>query len=351
VLATTLSLSGLLARWGRGRPEPFLDVTGHRLPGSISQKLSVPINGARQGMVIRGMDASNPVLLWVHGGPGMPDYPLTQQYPTDLEDLFTVVWWDQRGAALSYDADIAPETMTIEQFIDDTLAVTDYLRQRFDQDRIYLLGHSWGSLIALQAAARSPERYQAYLGMGQVVHQLESEKIAYDYMLGAYRGRGDSAMVRKLEAAPVTMTGGTPGAYLRVRDTAMHRLGIGTTHDMRSVITGIFLPSWRFRGYTLREKVNLWRGRAFSRSFGLWERLLGMDLRRSVPALQIPVYFLEGRYDYTAATSVAKDYFEQLQAPVKRLYVFDRSAHSPLLEEPQEARRILEDEVLAGAPG
>ncbi len=141
----------------------------------MSQKVAVPINGVQQGMVILGADATNPVLLWVHGGPGMPDYPLTQQYPTGLEDLVTVVWWDQRGAALSYASDIPRDSMTIEQFIDDTVAATDYLRQWFHQDRIYLLGHSWGSFIALQAAARSPDRYMAYLGMAQVVHQLESE--------------------------------------------------------------------------------------------------------------------------------------------------------------------------------
>jgi pimeloyl-ACP methyl ester carboxylesterase len=349
VLVSTLTLSGLLVWWSPGTTEQFRDDNGNHLPGSISQKLAVPINGVQQGMVIRGEDASNPVLLWVHGGPGMPDYPLTQQYPTGLEDLFTVVWWDQRGAALSYDSDIPRNTMTIEQFIDDTLAVTDYLRERFDQDQIYILGHSWGSFIALQAAARSPERYKAYLGMAQVVHQLESEKIAYDYMLAAYRERGDTDMVRELEAAPVTMTAGTPDAYLKVRDTAMHQLGVGTTHDMKSVITGIFLASWRFRGYTLREKVDLWRGRTFSRGFGLWEQLIRIDLRKTVPALQIPVYFLEGKYDYTAATSLARNYFEQLQAPVKGFYEFDNSAHSPLLEEPQDAHRILEHDVLTGS--
>jgi pimeloyl-ACP methyl ester carboxylesterase len=351
VLVSSLSLAGLLWWWSPGTTEPFLDPNGDRVPGSIAEKLTVPINGVQQGMVIRGRDASNPVLLWVHGGPGMPDYPLTQQYPTDLEDVFTVVWWDQRGTSLSYDSDIAPETMTIEQFIDDTLAVTDYLRDRFQQDRIYLLGHSWGSFIAVQAAARSPERFKAYLGMAQVVHQLESEIIAYDYLLDAYRQRGDADMVRDLEAAPVTMSDGTPEAYLKLRDKAMHQLGVGTTHDMKSVITGIFLPSWRFRGYTLKEKVDLWRGRSFSRGFGLWDQMIRVDLRTTAPTLQIPAYFLEGKYDYTCATSLARDYFERLKAPVKGFYMFDNSAHSPLLEEPQAARSILEHDVLTGGTG
>lgn len=348
VLISALSLTGLVLWWSPGTTEPFVDASGDRLPGSISEKRSVPINGVQQGMVIRGMDASNPVLLWVHGGPGIPDYPLTQEYPTDLEDLFTIVWWDQRGAGLSYDSQIPRDTMTIDQFIDDTLAVTDYLRGRFDQDQIYILGHSWGSFIALQAVARSPERFKAYLGMGQMVHQLESETIAYDYMLAAYKERGETSMVRKLEEAPVTLAGGTPEAYLKVRDTAMHTLGIGTTHDMQSVITGIFLASWRFRGYTFQEKVNLWRGRAFSRTFGFWDQFLDVDLRETVPAVQIPVYLLAGAHDYTTVTSLAKDYFEQLQAPMKGFYVFENSAHSPVLEEPHEAHRILEYDVLAG---
>ena len=345
---SALGLGGLRQLWSPGTRKPIGDPAGGPLPDSVSEKTWVDINGVKQGMIVRGESERNPVLLWVHGGPGMPDYLLTKQYPTNLEDLFTVVWWDQRGTALSYGANIPPETMIIEQIICDTLSVTDYLRQRFNQDGIYLLGHSWGSLIAIQAASRSPERYHAYLGMAQMVYQLRSEKIAYDYMLDEYRKRGETKMVRSLEAAPVSMTTGTPEAYLKLRDRAMHQLGVGTTHDMKSVITGLFLPSWKFPGYTLREKVDLWRGRAFSRSFGLWDQLIWIDLRNTVPKLEIPVYFLEGKYDYTCATELARDYFRKLDAPVKGFYEFGNSAHSPVLEEPAEAHRILQGDALAG---
>jgi pimeloyl-ACP methyl ester carboxylesterase len=348
VVDSALGLGGLQQLWSPGAPKPIGDPGGGPLPGSVSEKIWVEINGVKQGMVVSGENERNPVLLWVHGGPGMPDYLLTKQYPTNLEDLFTVVWWDQRGTALSYNASIPPETMTIEQIISDTFAVTDYLRQRFNQEKIYLLGHSWGSLVAIQAACRSPERYHAYLGMAQMVHQLRSEKIAYDYMLDEYRKRGDTKMVRSLEAAPVSMTTGTPEAYLKLRDRAMHQLGVGTTHDMKSVITGLFLPSLKFPGYTLREKVDLWRGRAFSRSFGLWDQLIWMDLRKTVPKLELPVYFLEGMYDYTCATELARDYFRKFDAPMKGFYEFGNSAHSPVLEEPEEAHRILQGDVLAG---
>lgn len=317
------------------------------MPGSISEKIHVDINGVRQGMFINGRNRANPVLLWVHGGPGMPDYFLTEQYPTGLEDLFTVVWWDQRGAGLSYHPGISPDTMNVEQFITDTLAVTDYLRERFQQDKAHLLGHSWGSFVAIQAAARSPERYAAYIGMAQMVHQLESEKLAYDYMLAEYRQRGDTRMVHSLEKAPVSMTDGTPDQYLKIRDKAMHSLGVGTTHDMRSVITGIFLPSLRFHGYTIAEKIRLWRGRAFSRTFGLWDQFIRVDLRQTVPRLNLPTYFLHGVYDRTCSYSLALDYFQKLSAPVKGFYRFDNSAHSPIFEQPTLAADILRTDVLA----
>jgi pimeloyl-ACP methyl ester carboxylesterase len=314
----------------------------------ISEKTRVGINGVEQGMFIKGRDRSNPILLWLHGGPGMPDYFLTRQYPIRLEDLLTVVWWEQRGTGLSYDAHIPPGTMTAEQFVLDTLAVTNHLRERFDQDKIYLLGHSWGSYIGIQAAARAPQLYHAYVGMAQMVYQLESEKLAYDHMLSEYTHRGDLGMVRDLQKAPVSMSEGTPQAYLRLRDKAMHRLGIGTTHDMKSVITGIFLPSWRFPEYTLNEKIHLWRGRSFSRGFGLWDRFIRVDLRTAFPTLELPVYFLHGVYDYTCSFTLALDYFRRLTAPVKGFYRFEESAHSPILEQPMLARDVLAIDVLTG---
>lgn len=131
------------------------------------------------GMIIKSKNVSNPVLLFVHGGPGMPEY----KYSSALEDNFTVVWWDQRGAGLSYHSGMSKEKMTTEQFVSDTIEVSKYLCQRFKQEKIYLLGHSWGSLIAIQAAQKSPELYYAYIGVAQITNQIESEKIAYDYMV------------------------------------------------------------------------------------------------------------------------------------------------------------------------
>lgn len=350
LLAVIIILTGILSAMSPGKPKPFHDENGNPLAGSLSEKILVDINGVKQGMFIQSKDIHNPVLLFVHGGPGMPEYWLTQRYPTGLEDHFTVVWWEQRGAGLSYQPGISSETMTAKQFVADTLEVTRYLLKRFGQEKIYILGHSWGSYIGVQAAAQAPELYYAYIGVAQISYQLQSEQLAYEYALTQYRAMGDLRMVRRLEAAPPTMTVPLPAEYEALRDEYMHGAGIGTTHEMKSVITGIFLPSWQFSEYTLVEKVNLWRGKVYSRSrdYGLWETMLTTNLSRQVTKLDLPVYFFHGQYDYTCAYPLTGAYFDQIHAPMKGFYTFEHSAHSPLFEEPEKALHILLEDVLNG---
>ncbi|MCE7984523.1 MAG: alpha/beta hydrolase [Caldilinea sp. CFX5] len=345
--AGLLLLLALLLAWSPGKPTPFLDKKGQPLTGSIAEKLFVEINGTKQGMIIKGRNLANPVLLYLHGG--MPDYFLTQRYPTGLEDLFTIVWWEQRGAGLSYSSDLALGSITTEQVITDTLAVTNYLCKRFGKEKIYLMGHSGGTFIGLQAAARAPELYYAYIGMAQMTNQLKSEKLAYEYMLAQFKAIGNTQMVQRLAAAPVTMTPPLPAAYLALRDEAMHSLGIGTMHEMKSVITGLLIPSLQFREYTLGEKINLWRAKARSGVSTLLDEMVTTDLTQQVTTLDLPVYFLHGIYDYTVSYSEAKAYFAQVKAPVKGFYTFAHSAHSPIFEEPGKMHEILQEDVLVGA--
>lgn len=347
LLAAIIVLLGVLLAMSPGKPGPFLDENRNPLPNSISEKIFVEINGVQQGMFIQGQDKSNPVLLYLHGG--MPDYFLKQQYPTGLEQIFTVVWWEQRGTGLSFSDDIPKETVTNEQLIADTLTLTNYLRERFDQDKIYLMGHSGGTFFGIQAAARAPELYYAYIGVAQISNTLKSEKLAYDYMLQAFKANGNTDMVRKLEAAPVTLEGGVPMEYHMIRDIGMHSLGIGTTHDMKSIVTGLLVPSFTFREYTLGEKINLWRGKARNGISVLWSTALETDLRQELTDFELPIYFFEGVYDYTCNYSVAKEYFDALNAPVKGFYTFENSAHSPIFEEPEKARAILQKDVLTGS--
>jgi pimeloyl-ACP methyl ester carboxylesterase len=346
LLASAGAAIGVLLATSRGRPKPFLDEDGRLLPGGISEKVFVEINGLRQGMFIKGRDVRNPVLLYLHGG--IPDLFLTEKYPTGLENLFTVVWWEQRGAGMSYRAELPNASLTLDQFVSDTIAVTNYLRERFGPDRIFLMGHSGGSFVGIHAVARAPALYRAFIGVAQMTNQLRSELLAYDYMFAEFKRRGDRAMVRRLEAAPVTLAGGTPRAYLAIRDMAMHRLGIGTMHDMRSIVTGLILPSLTFAEYTLSEKIGLWRAKARSGVSVLWREALATDLATAVPELAVPAYFLHGVHDYTCSYALAKEYVAALRAPVKGFYTFEHSAHSPPFEEPSRTRQILHTDVLTG---
>jgi pimeloyl-ACP methyl ester carboxylesterase len=238
--------------------------------------------------------------------------------------------------------------VTVEQLLADTLALTNHLRRRFGKDRIYLMGHSGGSFLGMHAVARAPELYHAYIGVAQMANQLRSEKRAYDYMLGRCRTERRTALARKLEAAPVTLEDGVPPAYLRVRDEAMHALGVGTMREMRSVVTGLFLTSLRNRGYTLAEKISLWRGKAATGVSSMWREMLATDLAEHVPEVGVPVYFLHGVHDYTCTYAEASAYFDSLTAPLKGFYTFSKSAHSPMFEEPDKVMAILREDVVNG---
>jgi len=351
ILLLTIFLLGLLIPgsvlwfYSSHKSRPYLDKSGNQIIGSISEKSFITINGIKQGMFIKSKDEMNPVLLFLHGG--MPEYFLSQQYPTGLDEYFTVVWWEQRGSGISYNSNISPKAITLKQMVADALAVTNYLRNRFNKNKIYLMAHSGGSFIGIYAAANAPELYHAYIGVSQMSDQLKSEQFAYHYMLNQYRKNGNKTMVRKLEHAPVNES--IPKSYLKLRDKAMHHLGIGTTHKMRSLITGIFIPSLTCKEYTLKEKYNMWVSKAHSGVSSLWKEVLATNLMIQVPKLEIPVYFFGGIYDYTVSCILAKEYLDKLEAPIKGFYTFKQSAHSPIFEEPEKVKQIILSDVLNGS--
>jgi pimeloyl-ACP methyl ester carboxylesterase len=274
----------------------------------------------------------------------MPDYFLTRRHPTGLDDLFTVCWWEQRGSGLSFDPKADPRAVTLDQLVSDTLAVSDYLRHRFGKDRVYLMGHSGGTFLGMHTIARSPERFAAYIGVAQIADQRRSERIAYEHMLRAFRAAGDSRMVERLEASPVL----SPG-YFAIRDAAMHRLGGGTMRETRSVVRGILLESLRCPDYSLRDTLNLWRGKITSGVSSMWADILDTNLAVAVPSVGVAVCFIHGAHDLTCSREVAQDYFDALDAPRKVFHTFADSAHSPLFEEPERFCAVLRDDVLAPA--
>lgn len=344
-----ITIAGVFLLYGHKQPSPLRDSKGDVISGSISEKVFVDINGHNMGMFITGKNVNNPVLLYLHGG--MPSYFLTKKYPTGLEDYFTVVWWDQRGCGLSfssndYKSDDSDKAISTDLMISDTEEVAKYLINRFGKEKIYLMGHSGGSFLGILTAAKSPELFHAYIGVAQMSRQYESERLAYEFMVEKYEELGNSQMANNLRKAPITETSGIPYEYLKLRDKAMHTLGIGTTRDMRSVINGVFFTSLTNRDYTIREKINMWRGKAKSGVSSMWSDMMKRDLSKEVTKFKIPIYLFHGIHDYTVSYKLAKEYFDLIDAPKKTFYTFENSAHSPIFEEPGKVREIILNEVL-----
>lgn len=173
-------------------------------------------------------------------------------------------------------------------------------------------------------AATAPDRFPAYVGMAQIAYQLRSEVMAHAALLTACRQRGDTAMVRGLAAAPISLETGLSLTWMRLRDRAMHGLGAGNTHAGGSVITGIFLPVWRVRSYSVLDKINVWRSKLRSRPF-FWEAMLRDDLRLRLTKFDLPVHFLAGRHDLTVNPTLMRDYFDRINAPEKGFHLFENS--------------------------
>lgn len=335
-------------------PPSFGNIT-NKNDDEICEKTFLDINGTKLGMVIKGAKKDNPVMLVMGGGPGIPEYWLEYEYPTDLDKEFTVCYPCYRGTALSYDSDLSKDTLTTEQYLDDADKLTDYLRERFGQDKIYLMGHSFGTKIALLLADRHPEKYEACIAMSITADQYKSERLAFQTMLEKYKSDGDKSMVKELEKyselfsdpdkIPDRSDPLLKEYYKSTRDKAMHETGGGSLHDMKSVITGIFFPSLRMTDFTQCERLNIWKGKSFVQDCPVGKEDF-FNAFETVSELKIPFYVFAGKYDVTTMYSVQKEYFDFVKADVKGFYTFDNSAHSPLFEEPEKAREILRNDVL-----
>ena len=161
----------------------MLDKTGKNITNSISEKGRVDINGVSQGFFIRGENLENPIILYLHGG--VPELPfiLPREGEERLEKHFTVCYWEQRYAGMSYDKSINSDSLTLEQMVDDVSKMTKYLQQRFRKNKIYLVAHSWGTYLGVKTIEKYPDEYTAYVAISQITNQLESERMAYDLSL------------------------------------------------------------------------------------------------------------------------------------------------------------------------
>lgn len=310
----------------------------------IAELERVRIGGADQWVLQRSRDVGNPIVLYLHGGPGTSHLTANRRITGDLEREFLVVTWDQRGAGKSYRAIDDVDRMNIEQFVEDTRELSSHLLARFGQDRLVLVGHSWGSVIGAMAAARYPEIFSCYVGIGQVARMREGELLSYRWTLAQARERGDARAVEALEQM------GEPPYSGDWREKTVRQRGLlarygGEIHgSSRGAFEPVLTALAVSREYTLADRVNYFRG-IFGSMKLLWPQLMEVDLFESVPEIPVPVFLVEGRHDMEAPASVAERYFEALRAPSKELIWFERSAHLPNTEERDRFTRFMIDRV------
>ncbi len=332
-----------LSQWFAATP-PIRDSAGRPIPGSIAALEAVELNGRDQWITIRGHDQTKPVLLFLAGGPGGSQLAASRKFLGELEEHFVVVNWDQPGAGKSFRAtDFA--TLTPEQYIADGHALTLHLQERFGQEKIYILGESWGSILGVWLVQRYPEHYQAMIGAAQMVDFLETD--SYDYTLAirlAFES-GDFVKVGKL------MSQGPPPYYGEgvAWKVAEYVLYLSQHMTRNPAITG---PGYDTLGdiaspeYGLVDKANYFRGLIATMN-AVWPQLWEVDLREQAPRLQVPIYFLEGRHDVNAPPALVESYLEGLEAPHKELIWFEHSGHSPWVDEAAKVVDIMVNTVLA----
>jgi proline iminopeptidase len=174
-----------------------------RSPHGIASLERASIGGIGQWIEVRGQDLDNPILLWIHGGPGIAFIPLAGVFQVPLEKHFTVVQWDQRGAGKTYasnDKDLQRRTMNLPQMHQDTLEVVNYLRRRFQREKIFVLGHSWGSVLGLWLAQEHPDLIYAYVGVGQLLNTRQNQQVMYHDALQKARDEHNEQAIKDLES-------------------------------------------------------------------------------------------------------------------------------------------------------
>jgi len=303
-------------------------------PKGINTLEKVKLSGSEQWISIRAVDRGKPVLLFLHGGPGSANLALLRKQAPELEQHFVVVNWDQRGAGKSVKP-FANEHMTVAQLQADTHALVEYLKARFGVEKVYLVGFSWGTVLGLSYAADHPENLYAYIGVGQYVNALEGELLSLEYVREqAQQQDNQEALVELAHIASTSYTSADWfdqlmiqrkwllqfGGVYHTRDSYNHEAWMLFTAPEYSLVDFMFWPSGS--SHSLKQ---------------MYPEVLQVNFFKTIPQVEIPVYFLVGRYDYNTPHELVERYCEQLSAPAgKQLIWFENSAHAILWDEPEK---------------
>lgn len=290
---------------------------------------------------MRGWDRHSPILLFLHGGPGFPEMAVSHLFSAKLEKHFTVVHWDQRGAGKSYRFGEDRSSWTIQDYVDDTHALIELLLRRFGKERVFLVGHSWGTELGLRTARDHPELLHAFVGIGQVVNSREPEETSYRWVVERARSTGNTRAQEEL--ATIQPPYEHPSEMWLQRKW-LAQFG-GDFYDgqgmHRYVLSGALSPH-----YSLLDGLRFAQG--IGAPLEMWlNEIRETDFFRTIPRVEVPVYFFAGKRDYNTPFELVERYAETLEAPRKEIVWFERSAHSPNLEEPDRFQEAMVSRVLA----
>lgn len=295
----------------------------------------VELNGDRQSIRVRTKNENAPVLLFIHGGPGICDRHSVLKYQSSLAERFTMVMWDQRGSGKSFTKESLSREVHVEDYIEDARQLAEHLCRRFSKEKIIVSGHSWGTIIGTSLAARYPEHIAAYIGQGQFVNGAENEQLSYKFCLEEAERRGDEKARRKLLAGP-PVNGSYPShdAMMAQRD-CLTRYGGGNYRHPSGIVRSLLLPILKSPEYSLADIPKYAKG-AMHLSDVLWGEVVACDFDKTVTELKMPVLLTIGRHDYNTPAEIAERWFAALSAPRKEWVWFEDSAHSPMDEEPEK---------------
>jgi len=311
-----------------------------KTPTGISEIQYLEINNTRQYVLIRGKDVNKPVLLFLHGGPGASATALLRKFNSELEDHFTVVYWDQRNAGKSYNKKIPKDEIKVAKYVQDVDTLVAYLKNRFNVDKIFLVGHSWGSRLGLYAIQKSPENFSAYVGIGQELVSYEGELLSYQYSLKRARETNKLKAVKELEEIGEPQSGDYTTMYKNgfwgLVKQKEWLLKLGGERYARTNYTDWITSIWFSREYSFFDLIRYGKASGFSAGNIIYDPdFNNVDFFKQIPTVKTPVFFISGAYDYNTPWELVEKYYNSLQAPKKEFIKFDKSGHSPVFEEPE----------------
>ncbi|ARJ50659.1 alpha/beta fold hydrolase [Staphylococcus lutrae] len=297
------------------------------------------LNNHKQGMIIESRDRAKPILLVVHGGPGFPLYSFFRAHHIDLTNDYTVVFWDQRGTGMSY----TRKKIEMAQLIDDLHQLIQFLKRYFHQEQVYLMCHSFGTIIGSHVAHRYPEDIAAYIGMGQLGDVFHNEQRILQHLLFLAHEEKNQHAIKQLQKIHLTRDFNQDCAYEKVRQRYTTRYRVGFSSRGYSVWR-MFLVMMQTPYYRFIERVNIIRG-SLSTFEHLTSEMAHTNLNHIAQEITVPVYILQGVHDMQTTYEDSKAFFDHVGAKEKRFYAFQDTAHAPFVDEPEKMMKIMHEIV------